>query len=681
MKYRSEIDGLRAVAVVPVVLFHAGFEAFSGGFVGVDVFFVLSGYLITSIILGDLNDGTFSIVSFYERRARRILPALVFIVGCCLPFAWLWMFPEELKNFGASLIATAIFASNIFFWRNSNYFSPDAELMPLLHTWSLAVEEQYYLIFPLFVAAIWKFKPNKIPHFLVLAAMASLLLSEWGWRNEPRANFYLAPTRGWELLLGSICAYISYGGPVKSNTLMATLGLFCILASIYLFDSSTPFPSLFALMPVGGTALVILYGAPGTWVGRLLSTPALVGLGLISYSTYLWHQPLFAFARLRSIYDLTTASYLLLSVLSVVLAYFTWRFVERPFRKRDGIILRSPQRVFAASAVSGVAMCATGMVFYANHGFDRRFDSDVNRYLSAAQDINPAQSSCLVTPRRGLQAHPIEGCTVIADASRAVDVAILGDSHADALQSVLQEELRQVGISSYAVSYAGCPALPGLVRLNRGTSHKCNEFTDQALLFYEKEGIEAIILAARWTLYYEGRSFDNQEGGHEKKDNPMADGLGAEDRPKSADDLARKKRVLRAYGDGVLGLLNRGFKVVLINPIPEAGWHVPKTLAKKALYGSDQGGELTTNYAVFARRNSDIHNLFDTLKHPNLFQVHPEKILCNTFVEGRCLNGSSEAILYYDDNHLSSAGASLVVQEIIPHVLENSAGASLGESR
>ena len=199
MIYRREIDGLRALAVVPVILFHAGFQAFSGGFVGVDVFFVISGYLITSIILAELETGTFSVVNFYERRARRILPALFFVMLACLPFAWLWLLPDYLKSFSQSLVAVPVFASNILFWITSGYFEPAAELKPLLHTWSLAVEEQYYVFFPLFLMLTWRLGRRWILSILAVLLVVSLAAAEWGSHAEPVPTFFLLPTRGWEL--------------------------------------------------------------------------------------------------------------------------------------------------------------------------------------------------------------------------------------------------------------------------------------------------------------------------------------------------------------------------------------------------------------------------------------------------------------------------------------------------
>lgn len=215
--YRPEIDGLRAVAVLPVILFHAGFDLFSGGYVGVDVFFVISGYLITSIILREMEQGKFSIARFYERRARRILPALFFVIVCCLPFAVIWMASGEIKRFGQAMIAVSLFASNVFFWKTTNYFAPAAEEEPLLHTWSLAVEEQYYVLFPLFLMLCWRFGRSRLFWLTALAALLSLGLAEWGWRNQPVANFYLLPTRAWELLAGSLLAFFPSNFPLTKE--------------------------------------------------------------------------------------------------------------------------------------------------------------------------------------------------------------------------------------------------------------------------------------------------------------------------------------------------------------------------------------------------------------------------------------------------------------------------------
>jgi peptidoglycan/LPS O-acetylase OafA/YrhL len=323
MQYRSEIDGLRALAVLPVILFHAGFHSFSGGFIGVDVFFVISGYLITSIILRDLETGTFSLKHFYERRARRILPTLFFVFLTCIPLATLLMSPSELKDFALSLGASLVFISNIFFWGQSGYFDTASELKPLIHTWSLSVEEQFYVLFPLALAGLWRSKKRNMIAALIALAVASLLLSEYASRTFPSFNFFWLATRAWELLAGALCAFLVIKPKRIRDDLLSLIGIILITASIFYFDSSTRSPSAISLMPVMGTCLVILFGTQTTITAQLLSLRPFVAIGLISYSAYIWHQPLFAFSRIGAARE-PSAEWMLLLILVVLLfAYLT----------------------------------------------------------------------------------------------------------------------------------------------------------------------------------------------------------------------------------------------------------------------------------------------------------------------------------------------------------------------
>jgi len=271
MKYRAEIDGLRAVAVVPVMLFHAGFTRFRGGFVGVDVFFVISGYLITTLILSEKEQGTFSLINFYERRARRILPALFLVLLVSLPAAYLYLMPYDMKEFSQSLIAVASFSANMFFWRNGGYWGTANELKPLLHTWSLAVEEQYYVLFPLFLTLMWRFRKRWILSSFLLIAAASLVASQRGAYAHPAANFFLLPTRGWELALGaSIAFYFLYQKQGRRTLFshpsideaLSVLGLLMIGYAVFGFDDKVPFPSFYALIPTLGAGLIILFSSP-----------------------------------------------------------------------------------------------------------------------------------------------------------------------------------------------------------------------------------------------------------------------------------------------------------------------------------------------------------------------------------------------------------------------------------
>ena len=330
MRYRAEIDGLRAISVLPVIFFHAGFSAFHGGFIGVDVFFVISGFLITSLIQEDRQRGRFSIADFYERRARRILPALCFVLLCSLGAAWWVMNSSDFIKFGQSLAAVAVFSSGLLYVFTAGYFDTTSELNPLLHTWSLGVEEQFYLFFPLILILLSKLGGWALRIGLLALAIGSLWLAQWGTTHFPTSTFYAMPTRAWEMLIGALLALNQARLsqlPQAVCQALSLLGMGLMLAAAVLYDKATPFPSVYALVPTLGAALVIGFGNATTWVGRLLSTRVLVGVGLISYSAYLWHQPLFAFTRLTQGGEPSPVVMFSLSVLTLVLAYATWRWV------------------------------------------------------------------------------------------------------------------------------------------------------------------------------------------------------------------------------------------------------------------------------------------------------------------------------------------------------------------
>ncbi|MDC8772081.1 acyltransferase family protein [Roseateles albus] len=441
IKYRPEIDGLRALAVLPVVLFHAGFSGFGGGYVGVDVFFVLSGYLITTIIAHDCSQDKFSIAAFYERRARRILPALFLVMAACIPFVWLWMLPTEAQSFSRSLLSVLALIPNVYFWRTTNYFAPSAEEAPLLHTWSLGVEEQFYILFPLIIWAAWRFKLRASLTFLIVLMLAvmSFGLSEWSWRTgKLSSNFFLPFTRAWELMVGSLIALWSRSDiqQRKFNLLacnMASLAGFSMLVfAIVAFDKFTPMPSAYALLPTIGTGLIILFARDRTWINRLLAHRALVVIGLISYSAYLWHQPLFAFARIRIEGGPSVVVYLALTFVSLALAYLSWRFVEVPFRNKKNI---TKLVLIRLSLSATVILGMVGVWSEKTDGWSGRFvDADLK--LAALADV-PAQGKYVQAKFFALA----------KDFSRddSLKILVIGDSYAQDFVNSIYESNRLPG--------------------------------------------------------------------------------------------------------------------------------------------------------------------------------------------------------------------------------------------
>jgi len=391
MKYRREIDGLRAIAVLAVMFFHAGFSPFHGGFIGVDVFFVISGHLITTLILNEHQSRHFRFVNFYERRARRIFPALLLISSTCIPFAWFWLLPGDMKLFSQSLVAIAGFSSNILFWRKSGYFEPDAFLQPLLHTWSLGVEEQYYLIFPALLIAVWRLRPAWRGVLLIGIGLTSLGVAQSQALTQPSASFYLLHTRAWEFLLGTLTALYCLRSPAGKHHLLTSniasaSGLGLVLYATFAFDERTVFPGLSAVVPTLGTALIIAFSHEKTVVGKVLGTRLLVGIGLISYSAYLWHQPLFAFAHRLSPSHPPPSVMGALMLGALALAYLSWRFVETPFRNRRKV---SRQQILIFSIVGGGLLFAIGLMGHLSQGFRFRVADDQAKFVNHFENSAP----------------------------------------------------------------------------------------------------------------------------------------------------------------------------------------------------------------------------------------------------------------------------------------------------
>lgn len=384
MEYRREIDGLRALAVIPVILFHAGFQAFSGGFVGVDIFFVISGYLITSIILAEKKAGTFTLINFYERRARRILPALYVVMATSLLVGYFSIMPDEYKNLGQSIVATTLFSNNILLILTSGYWDLASEFKPLLHTWSLGVEEQYYLLFPIFILLAWRLGKHWIITILAIVAITSVVFSELSALDKPIFNFFNLLSRGWEILLGAFVAFYFdkkngiLNQPINrfAREFASFFGLFLIFIAIFLFDKKTPFPSLFTLIPTIGAVFIILFANQQTLVGKLLSGKLFVGVGLVSYSTYLWHQPLFSFLRIFSTEKPNPIVFIFLFPVIACLAYLSWRFIEKPFRNPNAINRRT---IFIHSVIGSLFFIGIGLFLNGNYGLPgRAFDSSIH---------------------------------------------------------------------------------------------------------------------------------------------------------------------------------------------------------------------------------------------------------------------------------------------------------------
>ena len=667
MQYRKEIDGLRAVAVVPVIFAHSGFKMFAGGFVGVDIFFVISGYLITSILIEDIENNKFSLLNFYERRARRILPALFFVMLCCLPFAWFWMLPNQLKDFSQSLIAVSFFASNVLFWKESGYFDAAAEEKPLLHTWSLAVEEQYYLLFPIFLFLAWRFGKQRVFWLIVIFSVISLTLSEWGWRHKPSANFYLAPTRAWELFAGSIAAFIVQQNGVRAHNIFSVFGLIAVVASIFIYDSATPFPSAYALLPVVGVVLIILFGRADTVVGKILSNPLLVGMGLISYSAYLWHQPLFAFARIRSIEKPSISLMLALSFLSIVLAVISWKFVEQPARNKNSGFFKSRKRLIGFSVAGTLAFCSLGLWGHVENGATWRLPKNMQALAQGINDVNPYINRCQIDAGDVPQ-HPLAACTDFFVGETA-SVVFVGDSHSDAISYQAQKLLFEHTIGSYAVAYAGCIGLPGFYRVDQSSNHKCAEYNKGILDYAREVRAKTIVITSRFPLYLYGKGTNQPIGRFEKTSSGFVDTIAAKSQRPSGDDAARRQRVLDGIADKIIELAKE-FNVVLVLPVPEAGMNVPMTMINCERFGQ-RPCEISPPISAYHHIGEELNSMFNKIQNDKFHTVDARALFCTPGENGKCVTSIDGKPLYFDDHHLANSTGAKMLAPLILDAVKN----------
>jgi peptidoglycan/LPS O-acetylase OafA/YrhL len=613
--YRPDIDGLRAIAVFAVVLCHAGI-GFPGGYVGVDVFFVISGYLITSLILKDLKQGEFSLMDFWERRIRRIFPALVAVTVATLVAGWFLLLPDAYGNLAKSVVALIFMVSNIYFWKNTNYFSPTAEELPLLHTWSLAVEEQFYLVIP--IVLLWLGKKHRLRLALPLFSLVfvvSLGVSMYGVRNGNDSTFYFLPTRAWELLAGTCLAFGTDSGatiPPRLLNALSVVGMVLVLAPCFFYDQYTPFPGLAAIPPVLGSVLIIWSGTQAAKLppmNQLLATRPVVFVGRISYSLYLWHWPLIALSRSQSISPLSLDLRLSLVGVSVLLAIASWRFVEEPFRRRQ-LFATKTSLVFSAS-LTLAGLLGTAVLLSVTNGMESRIPASVRSLseLSRVDEEYAYQLSTVDIPRN---------IPVFGEGTGSPQLLVWGDSHAMTLLPVVAALCREKGVRAAAVTHAATPPVLDYVP-RAGLRARSRAFSAATLNYLETAGVKNVLLSARWEYHFEDPKFAT------------------------------------ALKDTIAELQRRHVNVYILSDF-EFPYHVPKALALFNWRGWDRGklgidaeqaNASREGYAaVFASLEKERVTILDTLP---VFQPRESP---NTIVPY-----DTAGVFYRDEHHLTRYGA------------------------
>ena len=638
LKYRADIDGLRAIAVLAVLGYHTNLPGFSGGFVGVDIFFVISGFLITSVILKDIQAGKFSIALFYERRIRRIFPALFPVILFTLVIGALLFDYKDFKDLGQSVSATTLFSSNILLWQRKGYFDAASIQNPLLHTWSLAVEEQFYIFFPIILYAISRFLKKKYLLWLVAIGVLSLAASIYGVQASPKATFYLMPTRAWELAVGSILA-LGVIPAIKSRSAQNALtlvGLALVCFSVGFYTEATPFPGYAAIVPVLG-AFLIMYGGEGSKavLSGLLGKRPVVFVGLISYSLYLWHWPLIVFAKYIYFYrELNPFEIAAILLAAFALATLSLKFIEKPFRGATGLI-GDRRSLFALSTVVLLCFSLAGAAVYVQNGLPSR-QSVANTAIMKAddrawwdktekdQEITARLSQGGIPPRLG------------ADKA-APSFIVWGDSHAQAMIPVFDEMAKKAGVAGFVTAIGGRPPLLGLEITDRIVN---NVQVNQGILDFvaEHPELKTAIIAGYWNWYI----------GHLKD-------MG------SAGDL--KKQDIAILKDGltrtVNSLLALGRKVIIVSDIPDVGFDVLRDRYFSLVGGERYRSLPTPTIDDHRRKHQAVDGILRELARlPNVTLITPDSLLFDH--DGRVITMANHEMLYKDATHLTKYGAYFV---------------------
>lgn len=659
--YRPDIDGLRAIAILAVVLFHAFPKIIPGGYIGVDIFFVISGFLISSIIFRGMLNGNFSLGSFYSHRVKRIFPALVVMLAAVFGFAWFFLLPDEFSRLGKHMLTGVGFVQNFTLWQEAGYFDSSSESKPLMHLWSLAVEEQFYLLFPLVVMAAWRLRINLF--LLLLAAfLASFLLNIYGVSHDVTATFFLPQTRVWELLAGGLLAYaeMSYRqktavpgasqgalhaiprwlgesatSPLARNAI-SSFGLLLLIAGMFGIKKDSLFPGWWALVPVAG-AVMLLHAGPTAWVNRrLLASRFMVFIGLISYPLYLWHWPLLSLANIVRADRPPVALSILLVIASVVLAWLTYRLIEIPVR----FGLPRLHKEFALTSAMLMLAGAGGWV-YANNGITSRFPN-ADRLLTQPADFkwneNVRNGICYLPGRAELQ-HP----DLCREHGHPL-VALWGDSHAASLYPGLHRLQQEKGFALTQLTSAACPPFNGVAQFNKEARANCEKVNEIVLSNLQKDKPDILLLHS---VYQNEKQFA----------------------------WATQRALTQvAYTLDRLHARLPETKIVMIGPMPQ--WHgSPKKTSyinwRKSLFN---GNEITEAGQVPIRQNAtQLHELDAGLaalsRAKGAYYFSALDTLCN---KAGCISrvgNRPEDFIAVDSAHLSKAGAEYFIQRIGPELL------------
>lgn len=666
--YKPEIDGLRGLAIISVILYHAditinGYSLFKGGYVGVDIFFVISGFLITRLISQELYlTNNFSFTLFFKRRIRRIFPLLLFVVLSCLIFSYFFIIPEKFFDIPYNIFSIIFYFSNIYFEiTNNTYAIKDGLENPFIHTWSLSLEEQFYIVFPIIYYVSIKFFRNYFLLIMFIISTISLLLAHYGSINFSSLNFYYLPSRMWEFIAGSMLAYIEVFYKIKKNPITLKIyplaGLLLIFYALITFDENTLHPSLKTLIPVLGVCLIIWCSEKNGIIIKLFSNKLIVFVGLISFSLYLWHYPILIYAKLFA--TLTINIKIFLIFLSFVISTFSYYLIEKPFRnnkyrfKKIFILIIFLYLIIIAICISSIK----------TDGFKYRLP----KFLADSFSILKTREILKDENEKECYGNFSKGCSFYKEKKQKI--FLIGDSHAASISFDLKEKLALKNYQFLTFTDGLCYYFPGFnLMYDKKVYGECS---DKNITNVEKKILGSqksiIILFGRLPVILNKTWFDNKEGGVE------GGNIHLHHETKSSQITLQE-----TFIKGAQKLINDGHKLILIYPFPEVGFHTRSELFNRGgkniinfkKFFENKDNYLTTSYDVFKERSLSSYKMLDKVKHYNVHRIYLDSIVCNTIIKSRCVTHDEKNVYYEDDDHPSIYAADIISDLIVQKLNE-----------
>ena len=608
------------------VFYHAemifqSFRIFPGGFLGVDIFFVISGYLMTSIILKEFKaTKTFSFINYYKRRIRRLLPALLVVIFGTSIFSYFVLLPAHFEEFVKSVASSIFFFSNFFFhFSGQAYGAQVLSEIPLLHTWSLSLEEQFYIIYPIVLLGLMIFMKKHIKLIIITGIILSLLFASMISLNHQSFNYYMLPSRGWELLFGALLGInineLSIKKDKKRKGILATFGFVILLVSFAFFDDTNDHPTYLTLIPVVATYLIIQDTNQKNFINRLLSFKILVFIGLISYSFYLWHHPIFSFAKILGIGETSMLIKFCFIMLSIFLGFITYKFIEKPFRKEG-------ERIINLGKISllGTSIVAVIIILYS------LMTPQKTQYPIIAQELYKKTWFTTKTYFKPCFQRKTFFCSFNESKSNQT-VFLVGDSLMASIQEELKNSLNERNINFIPMTNAGCDFL----EINKTERPTCNKkiFQNRLKKIEQKKG-STLILHINYTQA-------NKEKTLIEKD---------------------FLKVVRKY-------LDEDYKIILMYPIPDMGKNVSSEIEKDIINKKFPVKIVNTDFSKYLEETKQIFNFFNTINHQNIYKTFPHKKFCNTDLKNKCVGNTKDHLYFIDSSHLSKKGSSLINIDLI----------------